>query len=136
MGVTRISIMLTRKVLSASCTVAVPAAAYPVAAGQVGRRRENVMTDDLGDRRPMHQRISDQIAADVAQSKCRPGEPTPTEAELVAKHKLSIGTVKKPLDSREGRGLIGRAQGSGSCAPVLNRERTTGSPPRAIRETL
>ena len=94
------------------------------------------MTDDLGDRRPMHQRTSDQIAAAVAQNKCHPGEPTPTEAELVAKRRLSIGTVKKALDGREGRGLMGRAQGSGSCTPMLNQERTAGSPLRAIRGTL
>lgn len=72
------------------------------------------MSDDLDDRRPIYQRLSDQLASDIAQNRLRPGEAIPTEAELSAKHKVALGTVRKALDRLVSKGLIERIQGSGS----------------------
>lgn len=72
------------------------------------------MADDLDDRRPIHQRLSDQLALDIAQNRLRPGEAIPTEAELSARYKVALGTVRKALDRLVSKGLIERIQGSGS----------------------
>ena len=72
------------------------------------------MVDDLADRRPIHQRLGDQLASNIAQNKLRPGEAIPTEAELAAKHKVALGTVRKALDHLVSKGLIKRIQGSGT----------------------
>ncbi len=68
---------------------------------------------DLNDRRPIYQRLSDQLALEIAQNKLRPGEVIPTEPELAAKHKVALGTVRKAIDVLVGEGLIVRVQGRG-----------------------
>lgn len=69
---------------------------------------------ELDDRRPIYQRLSDQLTLEIAQNKLRPGEAIPTETELAAKYKVALGTVRKALDRLVNERLIERIQGSGT----------------------
>jgi GntR family transcriptional regulator len=80
---------------------------------QPARGQQNSVMTDLDDRRPIYQRLSDQLALEIAQNKLRPGEVIPTEPELAAKHKVALGTVRKAIDVLVGEGLIVRVQGRG-----------------------
>lgn len=70
--------------------------------------------EDLSDRRPIYRRLRDQLAAEIAQNTWVPGAPISTEAELAAKYKISIGTVRKAVDCLVNDGLVKRASGSGT----------------------
>lgn len=65
-------------------------------------------------RLPLYQRIRDELAASIAQQRWRPGEAIPTEAELVKRHGVSMGTVRKALDTLVAEGLLERLQGKGT----------------------
>lgn len=69
---------------------------------------------DLEDRRPLYQRLRDQIAAEIVKNHWGPGQQLPTEADLANKYSVSSGTLRKALDILEADGLIERVQGSGT----------------------
>jgi DNA-binding GntR family transcriptional regulator len=54
--------------------------------------------EENADRRPIYLRLRDQLAFEIAHSVWKPGQAIATEAELVAKYKVSIGTVRKACD--------------------------------------
>lgn len=65
-------------------------------------------------RLPLYQRLRDELAANVAENRWRPGEAIPTEAELVSHYGVSIGTVRKAVDKLVAEGLLERFQGRGT----------------------
>lgn len=67
----------------------------------------------MEDRRPIYQRLRDQIVAEIAQNIWKPGEAIATEGELAAKYKISVTTVRKAIDCLVIDGLIERISGSG-----------------------
>jgi len=69
--------------------------------------------DHMEDRRPIYQRLRDQIAAEIAQNIWKPGEAIASEAEFAAKYRISVATVRKAIDSLVIDGLIERISGSG-----------------------
>lgn len=69
---------------------------------------------ETDDRRPIYQRLSDELAASIARDSLRPGDAIPPSMELAARHQVALGTVLKALDVLVTRGLIERVQGSGT----------------------
>ena len=67
----------------------------------------------MEDRRPIYQRLRDQIAAEIAQNIWKPGEAIASEAEFAAKYRISVATVRKAVDCLVTDGLIERISGSG-----------------------
>lgn len=65
-------------------------------------------------RLPLYQRLRDEIAAQIASHVWRAGEAIPTEAELAARHKVAIGTVRKAIQTLADDGLVERFQGRGT----------------------
>ncbi len=67
----------------------------------------------MEDRRPIYQRLRDQIATEIAQNIWKPGQAIASEAAFAAKYRISIATVRKAIDSLVIDGLIERISGSG-----------------------
>ena len=67
----------------------------------------------MEDRRPIYQRLRDQIASEIAQNIWKPGEAIASEAEFAAKYDISVATVRKAVDCLVIDGLIERVSGSG-----------------------
>ncbi len=67
----------------------------------------------MEDRRPIYQRLRDQIAAEIAQNIWKPGEAIASEAEFATKYRISVATVRKAIDCLVIDGLIERVSGSG-----------------------
>ena len=67
----------------------------------------------MEDRRPIYQRLRDQIASEIAQNIWKPGESIASEAEFAAKYDISVATVRKAVDYLVIDGLIERVSGSG-----------------------
>ena len=65
-------------------------------------------------RLPRYHRVRDALSAQIAARQWRPDEPIPTEAELAQAHAVSIGTVRKAVDSLVADGLLERFQGRGT----------------------
>lgn len=65
-------------------------------------------------RLPLYQRLRDQLAAQIANNRWRPGEAIPTEAALSAEYQLSTGTVRKAIDALVSEGILERQQGRGT----------------------
>lgn len=66
------------------------------------------------ERLPRYHRIRDALSAAIASHRWRPGEPLPTETELAKTHGVSIGTVRKAVDSLVADGVLERLQGKGT----------------------
>jgi len=67
------------------------------------------------DRRlPLYHRVRDALSAEIASHRFRPSIPIPSETELAAAHGVSIGTVRKAIDSLVTDGLLERFQGRGT----------------------
>ena len=66
------------------------------------------------DRLPRYHRLRDALAQQIAQKRWRPEEAIPTEAELAEEHGVSIGTVRKAIDSLVADRLLERCQGKGT----------------------
>ena len=64
------------------------------------------MKEEPSDRRPIYRRLRDQLAADIARNVWKAGEPIASESELVAKYRVSFGTVRKAVDLLVADGLI------------------------------
>src|SRR3954447_18185540 len=74
-------------------------------------RGERAMRDE---RLPLYQRLSDEVAENIARHVWRPGDLIPTEAELANTHGIAIGTVRKAIDALVADGLVERQQGRGT----------------------
>lgn len=68
----------------------------------------------IDDRLPRYQRLRDQIAADIAAQKWKPGEAIPSEADLAASHQVALGTVRRAIDVLVAEGLVERSHGRGT----------------------
>lgn len=66
------------------------------------------------DRLPRYQRLRDELTAQIAQRRWRPGEAIPTEQELARSYGVAIGTVRKAIDVLVAEGLLERFQGRGT----------------------
>lgn len=66
------------------------------------------------DRLPLYHRVRDALSAGIAAHQWRPAAPIPTEAELAREHGVSIGTVRKAVDSLVADGVLERFQGRGT----------------------
>ena len=65
-------------------------------------------------RLPIYQQLRDEIARQIAAQVWRPGDGIPTEAELASSHRVSVGTVRKAIDTLVAEGLVERQQGRGT----------------------
>ena len=73
------------------------------------------MTEVSSDSRlPLYQRLRDELAARISSQHWRPGDLIPSESELASSHGVSIGTVRKAIDSLVSEGLLERQQGRGT----------------------
>ena len=66
------------------------------------------------DRLPRYHRVRDVLAAEIAAHKWRPEEALPAEAALAQSHGVSIGTIRKAVDSLVADGVLERFQGKGT----------------------
>jgi GntR family transcriptional regulator len=66
------------------------------------------------DRLPLYHRVRDTLAAEIAAHKWKAEEALPTEAELAGSHGVSIGTIRKAVDSLVADGVLERFQGKGT----------------------
>jgi GntR family transcriptional regulator len=65
-------------------------------------------------RLPRYHRVRDALSTQIASRHWRPDEPIPTEAELAQTHAVSIGTIRKAVDSLVADGVLERFQGRGT----------------------
>jgi GntR family transcriptional regulator len=65
-------------------------------------------------RLPRYQRLRDELAAQIAQHRWRPGDAIPTEQDLARIYGVAIGTVRKAVDQLVADGLLDRFQGRGT----------------------
>lgn len=75
-------------------------------------------------RLPRYQRLRDELAAQIASHRWRPGEAIPTEQELARTYDVAVGTVRKAVDVLVADGLLERFQGRGT---FVRRARFDGS---------
>jgi DNA-binding LacI/PurR family transcriptional regulator len=77
-------------------------------------RRKGLVLEDALHVQPKHSRLRAFLRAELAANRLKPGEPLPTERELVEALKISRGTVRQALAELERDGLIYRIRGKGS----------------------
>jgi GntR family transcriptional regulator len=65
-------------------------------------------------RLPLYQRLRDRLAERVAAQSWSPAEAIPSETDLAATYRVSVGTVRKAVDSLVADGLLERRQGRGT----------------------
>lgn len=65
-------------------------------------------------RLPAYARVEQAIRKDIEQARWLPGDMIPSEAQLAATHKVSVGTVKKALHNLVTSGFLYRIQGKGT----------------------
>jgi GntR family transcriptional regulator len=65
-------------------------------------------------RLPRYQRLRDELTAQIAAHRWRPGEAIPTELELARTYDVAVGTVRKAVDALVADGLLERFQGRGT----------------------
>lgn len=70
--------------------------------------------DSYDGRLPLYERLREDLTARIAAQQWRPGDPIPTESELVKQYDVSVGTVRKTIDIMVAEGLIERFQGRGT----------------------
>src|SRR6185312_2560713 len=63
---------------------------------------------------PRYERLRQDLEGACASGRWKPGEPIPTEARLAQAHGVSIGTVRKAVDSLVADGWLERIQGKGT----------------------
>lgn len=64
--------------------------------------------------RPAHERLSEQLKADIIEGRLAPGSQIPGEMELAEQHGVSRTTVRRALDTLTQEGLVNRHQGRGT----------------------
>lgn len=73
------------------------------------------MTTLISDERlPRYQRLRDDLAHQISMNRWRPGEAIPTEAVLASEYSVSVGTVRKAVDTLVSEGVLERQQGRGT----------------------
>ncbi len=65
-------------------------------------------------RLPLYQQLRDELAAQIAAHRWRPGDPIPSESELTKRFSVATGTVRKAIDALVADGLVERTQGKGT----------------------
>ena len=55
---------------------------------------------------PLYVQLADEIAADIQTGTLRPGQPVPSETELMEKHDISRGTVRAAVRLLRERELV------------------------------
>lgn len=73
-----------------------------------------VVLNENEDRLPAYLRVERAIRRDIEQARWLPGDMIPSEAQLSAIHKVSVGTVKKALHNLVTSGFLYRVQGKGT----------------------
>lgn len=73
-----------------------------------------VALDEGENRLPAYLRVEQTIRRDIEQARWLPGDMIPSEAQLSALHKVSVGTVKKALHNLVTSGFLYRIQGKGT----------------------
>ncbi len=68
----------------------------------------------IDNRLPRYQRLRDELAAQIAERRWRPGEAIPTEQELARSYDVAVGTVRKAVDVLVAEGMLERFQGRGT----------------------
>jgi GntR family transcriptional regulator len=66
------------------------------------------------ERLPLYQRLRDEMLAKIASREWQPGTAIPTENELTQLYSVSIGTVRKAVETLVAEGLLERNQGRGT----------------------
>jgi GntR family transcriptional regulator len=69
---------------------------------------------ELDHRLPRYHRVREALSAEIAARRWKPEEAIPSEAELAEAHEVSIGTVRKAIDSLVADGVLERFQGKGT----------------------
>ena len=65
-------------------------------------------------RLPLYHRVREALSAEIAARRWKPEEAIPSEAEIAETHQVSIGTVRKAIDSLVADGVLERFQGKGT----------------------
>lgn len=65
-------------------------------------------------RLPRYHRVREALSAEIAARRWKPEEAIPSEAEIAETHQVSIGTVRKAIDSLVVDGVLERFQGKGT----------------------
>jgi len=74
------------------------------------------------DLRPPHQRLADQLSADIASGRLAEGERLPPVRRLAELHHLAPGTVQQAINTLKREGLVISARGQGTrVAPGAQR---------------
>lgn len=68
----------------------------------------------LDQRLPRYHRVRGVLSAEIAARRWKPGEAIPSEAEIAEAHQVSVGTVRKAIDSLVAAGVLERFQGKGT----------------------
>lgn len=66
------------------------------------------------DRLPLYQRLHDELTTKIASGAWKPGEAIPAEAEFARAYGVSVGTIRKTIDTLVAEGLVERFQGKGT----------------------
>ncbi len=69
---------------------------------------------ELDHRLPRYHRVRAALSAEIAARRWKPEEAIPSEAEIGEAHQVSIGTVRKAIDSLVADGVLERFQGKGT----------------------
>ena len=65
-------------------------------------------------RLPRYHRVREALSAEIAARRWKPEEAIPSEGEIAETHQVSIGTVRKAIDSLVADGVLERFQGKGT----------------------
>lgn len=65
-------------------------------------------------RLPRYHRVREALSVEIAARRWKPEEAIPSEAEIAETHQVSIGTVRKAIDSLVADGVLERFQGKGT----------------------
>ncbi len=68
----------------------------------------------LDHRLPRYHRVREALSAEIAAWRWKPEEAIPSETEIAEAHRVSIGTVRKAIDSLVADGVLERFQGKGT----------------------
>lgn len=68
----------------------------------------------LDERLPRYHQVREKLSAEIAARRWKPEEAIPSETEIASVHQVSIGTVRKAIDSLVADGVLERFQGKGT----------------------
>ena len=73
-----------------------------------------LLAPEFDHRLPRYHRVREALSAEIAARRWKPEEAIPSEAEIAETHQVSIGTVRKAIDSLVADGVLERFQGKGT----------------------